>query len=544
MVTRLDKAGIISTGSTTERTLEDRFGLGSGWVDIRDFGFTDVDEDVDFTPSWNAMLAAVADYQVPDKDGVGTRPTVYFPAGHYKFKSKPNAITTRLALQGSPTGTTFTKAFSNTGGATEGFIRFAPGSGGSDMFDISIQHHTLEQNAGAAIALYGDGATGGQVADHRFSGVVVTSGRRYEADGVTPITGDESSTDPSTWWYGYWDYCMHADGSEQSSGLRGLWIENCNAFFTGKTGLFLDSCCHLNVRGVSVQVHPRWNGTGGMDSVVITSSYNANNPNAYNGFVSSGMSVDLTSANGRVVIADPTTALSDFGGTADTDPVVSNGTIRIHGVGSQDKHNKILIGPRVKDLTIISSGDVDWIKDVGGVRTVMNAEYETPLITEKTGSALYDYGTDTYSTDIGGDISVLTPLGLRETPKTFATDNKSNVGYTGDPGSIVLLDNATATVTFSDGLVGSPKSIMLLVSDAVDGSSALMAFSYKQALASIGDGVVHNNGLTISITDDDAGWQCTKAATSGAIVFTNRTSAAGTLSIAAFGGRITSLVVT
>lgn len=529
MVTRLDKAGILATGSTTERTLEDRFGLGSGLVDIRDFGFTDVDENVDFTPTWNAMLAAIANYQTPDSNGEGTRPTVYFPAGHYYFLTKPDAITTRLALQGSTVGTVFTKKYSNSGGATEGFIRFAPGSSGSDMYNIGFQHNILEQNAGAAIAIYSDGAAGTSTADHRFSGVTVTAS-------ATGQTGTESSTDPSTWRYNYWDYCMHADGSESSNGLRGLWIENCNAFFTGKTGLYFDTCCHLNVRGVSVQVHPLWNGTGLSDSVVITSSYNAANPGDYNGFVSSGMSVDLTSANGQIVIADPTTSLSDYGQPALPDPVVSNGTIRIHGVGSQDKHNKVLIGPRVKDLTIITSGDVDWVKDVGGVRTVMNNEYEYPILTEKTGSALYDYGIDSYSTDIGGDISVLTPLGLRETPKTFASDDASNISYTGDPGQIFLEDNETATFGFSNN------GLMALVTDG-SGYSALMAFSYKQAIADAVTGVAHDGGLTIATTDTGTGWQCTKSADSRSIVFTNRTGATGQLNIATFGGRIKSLVI-
>jgi len=532
MVTRLDKAGIIATGSTTERSLEDRFGLGSGLMDIRDFGFTGFDDStIDFTPTWNAMLEAVADYQDPGPNG--GRPTVYFPAGHYYFLTKPDAITTRLALQGATSSTTFTKKYSNTGGATEGFIRFAPGSSGSDMYNIGFQHSTLEQNAGAAISIYSDGAAETSTADHRFSGVTVTASSTGE-------TGTEDSTDPSTWWYNYWDYCMYADGSESDNGLRGLWIENCNAFFTGKTGLYFDSCCHLNVRGVSVQVHPTWTETGESDSVVITSTYNAANPGDYNGFVSSGMSVDLTSANGRIVIADPTTSLSDYGGTEDTDPVVSNGTIRIHGVGSQDKHNKVLIGPRVKDLTIITSGDVDWIKSstgaAGGDRVVMNNEYEYPILTEKTGSALYDYGIDSYSTDIGGDISVLTPLGLRETPKTFASDDASNISYTGDPGQIILEDNETATFGFSNN------GLMALVTDG-SGYSALMAFSYKQAITGSVTGVAHDGGLTIATTDTGAGWQCTKDADSRSIVFTNRTGATGQLNIATFGGRIKSLVI-
>jgi hypothetical protein len=156
------------------------------------------------------------------------------------------------------------------------------------------------------------------------------------------------------------------------------------------------------------------------------------------------------------------------------------------------------------------------------------------LLIVKTESALYDYGTN--STDKGGTISVLTPMGLRESPRTFSTDNENHVGYTGDPGRIRLGDNETATVTFAHN------AVMLLVSDG-SGFGALMTFSYKQALASIGDGVVHNNGLTISLTDDNAGWQCTKAVDSRAIVFTNRTGNEANLNISSFGGRIHSLVI-
>jgi polygalacturonase len=88
MVTRLDKAGVVSSGSTAERTLEDRF---SEVVNVKDYGAKG-----DGTTDDTAAIQAAIDTEAG---------RIFLPAGRYKMDSIVYVWYSNMIIEGEA-GTT------------------------------------------------------------------------------------------------------------------------------------------------------------------------------------------------------------------------------------------------------------------------------------------------------------------------------------------------------------------------------------------------------------------------------------------------------
>lgn len=109
-------------------------------LSILDFG-ADPTGTSSSTAAFNAAIAAAV---------ANGRRRLYFPKGTYRFATRPDAITNGLILEGDGLNQTLLlRDYSQTGGPSEGFIRFASGtsstSNGSELRSMAI-----ESNAGTS----------------------------------------------------------------------------------------------------------------------------------------------------------------------------------------------------------------------------------------------------------------------------------------------------------------------------------------------------------------------------------------------------------
>jgi hypothetical protein len=117
------------------RTVQDK---ADEALSILDFG-GDPTGTASSTAAFNAAIAAAI------ADG---RRRVYFPQGAYRFATRPDAITDGVILEGDGLNQTLLlRDYSQTGGPSEGFIRFSAssatvGSNGSELRSMAIESNT------------------------------------------------------------------------------------------------------------------------------------------------------------------------------------------------------------------------------------------------------------------------------------------------------------------------------------------------------------------------------------------------------------------
>jgi hypothetical protein len=151
MVTRLDKAGVVSSGSTTERTLEDRF---SEVVNIKDFGAVGDGVTDDSAAILSAIEYAETIWDDDDEDINGRATALYFPPGVYECNNTQFPLGVSVQYWQTPARSTVYGA----GPATSiikngGFQYFATGIEGAEIFNLGFYGPGKENDSDTQFSL-------------------------------------------------------------------------------------------------------------------------------------------------------------------------------------------------------------------------------------------------------------------------------------------------------------------------------------------------------------------------------------------------------
>jgi hypothetical protein len=207
---------------TTARTVETKL---REFVSILDFGGAG-DNSTDNTTALNAAIASIASNKT-------TR--IYFPAGTYKFNSKPDNITKKVFIHGD--GKSATILYRNYNGATssDGLFNLRPGSNGSVIADLGI----LSLSGTTGGSLISNVSDASSAADFcRFSNLYLsttgTDTHNYAVwfDGSLRTSGAIGIRDT------FFDGCSifgGVSGAVYAQGVQAFHIENSDTFQAGGT---------------------------------------------------------------------------------------------------------------------------------------------------------------------------------------------------------------------------------------------------------------------------------------------------------------------
>lgn len=189
--------------------------LREGWITIQDFGGV-ADGTTDNTPALNAAIAAI-------QAGLCKTRTIYFPAGGYHFKTRPNDITTSVQIIGENKGAT--ALFRDFSGATDadGLFNFRAGSGSSRVDNLGIVGNTGTTGGCLISMVAGATSAGGDFS--RFSNLYLTSAGNTHK------------------------YTIYMDGSARSSapiGIRDVFFDSCSIFGATDAAIYAKSVVALH----------------------------------------------------------------------------------------------------------------------------------------------------------------------------------------------------------------------------------------------------------------------------------------------------------
>lgn len=213
-----EQVTFLAAGSgASQRTVLDKLRDTFNVLDYAVGGFVPNNPALDFSPTFNAAIAAVA------AAGGGT---LEFPKENFYFLTRPAEIYGGINLRGNRT--TLHKYYVENGSGThagaEGVKRGVFSFDGNQNNGTFIDGFSFYNYAagGSAISLVAD------VGDSNGPGLIWISNVHCSGGG----TGNPAPDD-----YYWWEACIYIDGSEArtgAAGVRGVWIENC-PLFLGKT---------------------------------------------------------------------------------------------------------------------------------------------------------------------------------------------------------------------------------------------------------------------------------------------------------------------